>query len=173
MIAQGLPKAVSYQGIEHWWRCRVTQLNLAIWLVHLLATFAMFGVIWMVQLVQYPLFKDVGSTAFQEYHAGHVTRITYVVLPLMTLEVATAVGFTWLQSISGANAYAWYASLVSLAGIWASTVLWQVPTHEKLANGFHERAHATLVGGNWLRTGLWSVRAAAVLYCSYLIMAAR
>jgi len=132
----------------------------------------MFGVIWMVQLVQYPLFKDVGANAFKEYHAGHVTRITYVVLPLMTLEVATAIGFTWLHVQPPVGAYVWYASLTGLVAIWVSTMFWQVPAHDKLSNGFQSQVHATLVGGNWLRTGLWSFRAGAVLYCSYLMLTA-
>ena len=148
----------------------MTQLGLVLWLLHLLATIAMFGVIWMVQLVQYPLFKDVGAGTFPEYHAGHVTRITYVVLPLMALEVGTAFGFSWVHSLSGNASTLWYASLVSLVAIWASTMFWQVPAHDKLAHGFNPAHHNTLVRGNWLRTALWSFRAVAVLYCSYLLM---
>lgn len=59
-------------------------------LANLAATLTMFGVIWLVQLVHYPLFAGVGADGFTAYEATHQTRITWIVFPAMALELATA-----------------------------------------------------------------------------------
>ena len=141
----------------------MTHMGWGLLLLHALATSAMFGVIWMVQWVQYPLFASVGNEAFTSYHAGHVSKITFVVLPLMALELGTAALLT-LQGYNPFNSTLWYLSLAVLAGIWLSTMLWQVPLHNKLASGFMMSAWQGLVQGNWLRTVGWSIRTGIVFY---------
>ncbi len=126
------------------------------------STLAMLGVIWFVQIVHYPLFGKVGQADFTIYEAEHQRLTTYVVAPLMLVELFTAVALFWLapKSVSmtlvGAN-----IGLIAL--IWASTFFWQVPLHVKLAEQFSEAAHMQLVHSNWLRTIAWSVRAAIVM----------
>ena len=90
-------------------------------------------------------------------------QITFVVLPLMALELGTAALLT-LQGYNPFNSTLWYLSLAVLAGIWLSTMLWQVPLHNKLASGFMLSAWRGLVQGNWLRTVGWSIRTAIVFY---------
>jgi hypothetical protein len=43
----------------------------------------MTGVIWVVQLVVYPLFERVGAREWPAHHATHSRRITVVVAPAM------------------------------------------------------------------------------------------
>jgi hypothetical protein len=64
-------------------------------LVHTAATLTMLGVILVVQLVHYPLFRHVGAASYATYQAEHVRRITWIVAPLMTTELATAGGLAW------------------------------------------------------------------------------
>ena len=64
-----------------------------VWLIHLMATAGMAGVLWTVQLAVYPLFDAVGRAEFPGYHRRYTTRITAVVVPLMCLETGTA---AWL-----------------------------------------------------------------------------
>lgn len=135
-----------------------------LWLIHLLATAAMFGVIWLVQLVQYPLFERVGKDAFAAYHEGHVSKITLVVLPLMAIELVTAGLFTWSYVLKQSDVAAWYVSLTLLLVIWLSTALVQVPQHEMLASRFQAGIHNKLVTGNWIRTAAWSGRVVCVVY---------
>lgn len=140
--------------------------------VHLGVTWFMTGVIWIVQVVHYPLFGRVGAAGYEVYQADHVRLISYVVLPAMLVELATACVLAWqsptLCSPSHVSARTlWVANLVLLAVIWSSTFLVQVPAHEQLAGGFDADAHRRLVSSNWIRTVAWSLRAfglAALLY---------
>lgn len=130
-------------------------------LTQLATTLPMFGLIWFVQVVHYPLFAYANDSAFASVHA---TRTTYVVAPLMLLELASSVALLrvgWRPSFITAGE-AWLgATLVCL--IWLSTALLQVPLHEKL-QARHSAADAKrLVATNWVRTVAWTLRAALVL----------
>jgi len=131
-------------------------------LVHAAATFAMVGLIWFVQIAHYPLFGRVGSSAFPAYHRGHMQRTTWVVTPLMLVELATAL---WLALTQPDARLLWpWWNLCLLAAIWASTFLLQVPQHRRLAKGFDEQVHRHLVSSNWVRTVAWSGRGALLLW---------
>ena len=132
-------------------------------LVHLGATLALVGVIWVVQVVHYPLFAGVGAEGWAAYEAAHQSRITLVVAPLMVAELATAV---WLVLDRPAPLLAGPvvlgAALVGL--VWASTAFIQVPLHTALGGAFDGDAHARLVATNWLRTLTWTARGGLVLW---------
>lgn len=129
--------------------------------VHAAATWAMVGLIWFVQLSHYPLFARVGADAFQDYHADHMVRTTWVVGPLMLTEVATAVLLA-LDPPPGTFSVAW-AGLGLLGLVWLSTALFQVPAHRALESGFDPGTHRRLVFTNWVRTAAWSARGAVVV----------
>ncbi len=126
---------------------------------HSAATWALVGLIWIIQLVHYPLFAQVGRETFQDYHHCHTTQITWVVAPLMFTELATA---AWLV-FTGSRELWLLASLVPLGGNWLSTWWVQIPLHEKLAKGFDEQTHKRLVATNWWRTAAWTLRGFCLL----------
>ena len=138
----------------------------AVFLAHLFATLTMFGVIWMVQIVHYPLFAGVGDAGWGEYEARHQSRITLIVGPAMLLELATAV---WLvfDRPPAFPAWAVLAGVLLVGVIWASTAFVQVPLHNALGGAFDASAHARLVATNWVRTLAWTVRAGLVLWLSW------
>ena len=124
----------------------------------------MFGLIWFVQVVHYPLFALVGPEQFQAYEAAHANRTTWVVAPLMLLELASACAllFPSLRPSFVSASEAWLgAALVGV--IWASTALVQVPLHNRLHTGYSIAVIAQLVATNWIRTAAWTVRAGLVL----------
>jgi hypothetical protein len=131
-------------------------------LVHAAATLSMAGVIWIIQLVHYPLFGLVGTSGYALYHEGHTRRITWVVGPGMVVEAATAVLLV-LRVPDGVPAWEPVAGLVAVGLLWLSTWLVQVPLHGRLGTGFDVGAHRALVRTNWFRTALWSARAVLVL----------
>ena len=137
--------------------------------LHALATLAMFGAIWIVQLVHYPLFSGVGEAGWATYEAQHQARITWVVAPLMVLELVTAV---WLVFDRPLFVPSWAALLgVLLVGvIWLSTAFVQVPLHNALSRSFDVAVHDRLVSTNWIRTVAWSLRAGLVGWIVYRLV---
>lgn len=132
-------------------------------LAHVAATLTMFGVIWVVQVVHYPLFAKVGAPAYAAYQAAHMRRITVVVLPAMAAELLTAAGLVWWRPL-GLPAWQAWTGLALVLLLWASTGLVQAPLHGRLAEGFDAVLHHRLVRTNWLRTALWTLRTLLVLW---------
>jgi len=131
-----------------------TQLKLL--LIHAGATLLMAGVIWVIQLVHYPLFALVGERGYERYQAEHMKRITWVVGPLMITEALCAVA---LLVYGEAELRGWASAGAGLLlMIWLSTALLQVPAHARLTRAWDQRAQQRLVLSNWLRTLGWSAR---------------
>jgi len=125
------------------------------------STFAMTGVIWLVQLVQYPGFRRVGAAEFGEFHRHHCAAIGLVVGPLMVVEFLTAL----LLAAVGEPSWFWRIMLGLLLVLWLSTGLWQWPLHSRLAReGAQPDLVRALVRSNWLRTSLWTLRSAGLVW---------
>ena len=134
--------------------------------IHLVATAAMAGLIWFVQVVHYPLFALVGEERFAPYEQRHMSLTTWVVGPFMAIEGITAL----LIAAGERESLGWglvLAGLLLLAVIHASTVFLQVPAHNRLEKGFCPATAERLVRTNWIRTLGWTARvavAAAMIY---------
>ena len=115
--------------------------------------------IWTVQLVHYPLWRDLPGHAFVAYHARHMLRITLLVGPLGFLEIATAVALV----IFGARSLWLMASFLPMVVNWFSTFFVQVPLHAKLAMGFDTEVHRRLLSSNWWRTAGWTIRGVCLI----------
>jgi hypothetical protein len=132
-------------------------------LLHAAATFYMTGLIWFVQVVHYPLFKQVSPDRFAIYSEMNQRRTTLVVVPAMLLELGTAIALvTQLDALTSRSA-AW-AGLALLGLIWLSTALLQVPAHRRLLSGYDLATIDRLVRSNWLRTITWTLRAGIALW---------
>ncbi len=126
-------------------------------LTNLAATLFMVGLIWLVQMVHYPLFARVGNSQFPRYEQEHTTLITLVVGPPMLVELLTAFALLGLP-IKGVHPI-WLVIGVGLVGVaWLTTLFFSVPQHTILANGFDADAHRMLVSTNWIRTVAWTLR---------------
>ena len=126
-------------------------------LAHAAVTWTLVGLIWVVQVVHYPLLAAVGEPAYAAYQRRHMQRITWLVAPLMLTELACA-AFLLIAPPVGVPVWMPIAGVVLLAAIWLSTVLLQMPAHAMLQDGFDAHAHRRLVRGNWVRTAAWSLR---------------
>jgi len=140
---------------------------LSIWILIANAASAWFltGLIWVIQVVHYPLFAAVGRAEFAAYEASHTRLITIVVGPVMLLELATSV---LLLVMRPATIPMWAAvtGVVLVAIIWLSTIALQVPAHGRLAQGFVADAHAMLVHTNWIRTMGWTLHG---VLCAWML----
>ena len=116
----------------------------------------------MVQIVHYPLMDGVGSELFINYEARHTQSITWVVLPMMLLELGTAFLLAFMPSVFSSRVL--IIALILLVLIWLSTFFIQVPLHGQLSNGFDAKVHQKLVQSNWIRTVLWTLRSGILMY---------
>ena len=123
------------------------------WLANLATGWALFGLIWIVQLVHYPSFRYVPD--FTEFHVHHTSSITLVVGPLMVAELATV---SWAVYLSGFS-WVWVVPWVTVVTIWALTFFWAVPLHESLATHRDDATIEALISANWPRTALWTMKA--------------
>jgi hypothetical protein len=122
-------------------------------LVHLVATAALAGLVWVVQLVVYPSFLLVGGTpAWAAVHAAHTRAVALAVGPPWAVQGLTLAllllrdGLTPLLVVTG---------LLALAPV-VVTVTVSVPLHTRLGRAYDAAAARRLVGTNWLRTAAWT-----------------
>jgi|APCry1669189070_1035195.scaffolds.fasta_scaffold27983_2 hypothetical protein len=134
-----------------------------LFLVQLLATAMMTGIIWFVQIVHYSLFRKIPRDGFTAYERSHTVRTGWVVAPLMLVELGSAVVLLFPRLFGGSvlpltGDPLYLAALGCLILIWASTFLLQVPLHGILEQ--HPDIHSMdrLVTTNWIRTLLWTLR---------------
>jgi len=133
-----------------------------LFLLDIAATLYLWGVIWTVQLVHYPLFAQVGAVNWEQYHASHTHLMTLVVLPAMVTELGTS-GLLALSRplwLSGPLLWAGFACAVLT---WAVTFFVSVPLHDTLSRSFDASAISRLVQTNWLRTAFWTTHAIILL----------
>ena len=130
--------------------------------LHAVVTAFMTGVIAVVQLVHYPLFSWVNREAYPEFQRDHMRRITWVVGLPMLLEAVLAL-LVCVNRPTGVPGWLALLGLGLLGVIWLSTVLQQVPQHERLLKGFNLEAHERLVRSNRVRTVAWFGRLAVAL----------
>ena len=132
-------------------------------LVDTAATLAMTGVIWTMQVLNYPLLALVGRDAFAAYEAAHNRRFGSIVIPGV---VGAAVGTVGLLFARADAIPLWLP--VGQAGllvvIIASTAALQGRYHTRLAAGFDPHLHSALVRSNWIRVAAWSLASVLALW---------
>ena len=134
----------------------------ALLLAHAASTFFMAGLIWVIQLVHYPLMDRVARDGFPTFERAHQNRIAFLVGPGMLVEAATAVALVPFAPPEVSPFLVWLGAALIAVHV-ASTALWQMPCHRRLERGFDPVTHRRLVRTNWLRTAVWSARGLLVL----------
>ena len=113
----------------------------------------MFGLIFTTQIVSYPMFFKVKLTNFKIYHEQYVEKISFIVMPLMALELIVAILLVYMSNSIIINLI-----FCNLMLIFLSTYFIQVPIHEKIKTDPNEKLLLRLVRTNWIRTLLWMVK---------------
>nr|WP_321237450.1 hypothetical protein [uncultured Psychroserpens sp.] len=129
-------------------------------IIHVFTTVFMTGLCWFVQVVHYPLFREIDSNKFPAYERKNI--ITGVItIPVMTIELIT--GIILLYNYPE---HLYITNMVLLAFIWLSTILFQVPIHMKLMTKGSPKLITKVIRTNWIRTLSWTVR---TLLLGYII----
>ncbi len=130
---------------------------------HVAATCFLAGLIWVVQVVIYPNFRNVGRTAtWQDFHAAHTKRIASVVAVPWAVHGITTV----MLLVRPPEAASYWLVLVAAAAAAATvvTTVWPVaPLHARLYAQYDDATADRVVRTNWLRTAAWTVSAATGL----------
>jgi hypothetical protein len=130
-------------------------------LANLAATLFLTGLVWELQIVQFPLMLESGELDFPSYVKRQRTRNTLLMAPVMLIDLITA---GWLLADPGLpHRDVFHAALLILI-IWLVTFGSIVPIHSKLARGYDEARVRTLIKRNWIRTVCWSLRGAIMLW---------
>ncbi len=117
----------------------------------------MVGLIWMVQIVHYPMLGQLSELAPSTAALDHQRRISLVVGPLMAVEGVTALALLVSRPATMGALQAWLAA--SLLGVaLLSTIALQVPLHGRLAQGHDAEVMRRLLATNWIRTVAWTAR---------------
>lgn len=128
-----------------------------LFLTQIFCCFFLTGLIWVIQLVHYPSFEFVDG-AFVDFHRFHSQRISWIVIPLMLVELASA------MALAAENPSHYGLNALGVALIWLSTFFLSVPIHNQLVDGKNQELIAQLVLSNWPRTVLWTLRSGYWLY---------
>lgn len=133
-----------------------------LFLLDIAATLYMWGVIWTIQVAQYPLFARIGAAQWGEYHTVYTRSITFVVLLAMVTELGASGLLALLRPpwLSPGLLWAGFACAVLT---WAVTFFISVPLHDTLSRGFDPAAISRIVLTNWLRTAFWTAHALILL----------
>jgi hypothetical protein len=141
-------------------------------LVTLAFSLYMTGLIWSMQVLEYPLFALVGSKDFPAYHRRHNQALPFLVILPSVVALVSAVVFIFTRP---ARVPLW-ASLVAVGLdliIIVVTAVREAPLHAELdREGSSLPVIHQLVQGNWIRTVLWTVNGLfLVALTGYLMMA--
>ena len=121
--------------------------------INFISTSVMVGVIWVIQLLHYPSFHFINEKNYIEFQHFHMQRISFIVIPVMLIESASALllAYFFRSSLT-------IILLALLLGIWGITFIFFTNMHQKLTNGYDPSIVDRLIQINWSRTILWSFR---------------
>ena len=128
-------------------------------LAHAAAATALAGLVWTVQLLVYPGFRESGPTpSWPAVHAAHVRRITPLVAVPWAVQGLSVGGLLLLRPSPLV-----LAAAAAGAATVAVTALVSVPLHRRLEDGWDADVAERLIRTNWWRTAAWTAAAACGL----------
>ena len=122
----------------------------------------MFGVIWIMQIVHYPLMRFVSGEQFARFETAHRVRISWVVGPLMLIEGVCVLAFLFAPPAGLPWWLPWVGAGVEAVAI-GTTAFVSAPLHERLNANFDQATLNRLIATNWIRTIAWTCRAAVAI----------
>jgi hypothetical protein len=124
-------------------------------LTNVAATLFLTGVVWSLQMVQFPLMLSARGVDFTAYVRAQRTRNSILMALPMLVELITAI---WLLTTPISSRHLINA-MVLLAIIWIATFGAIAPLHSRIMRGYDEQAIRVLIRSNWIRTVCWTGRA--------------
>jgi hypothetical protein len=140
-------------------------------LVTTAASTFMAGVLWTMQVLNYPLLRLVGRDSFATYETAHNRRFAWVVVPGVLAAIVGAIGLLVARP-EALPLWTPIVQLLLLIVVVASTAALQGRQHGRLASGFDERTINELVTSNGIRVVAWSASSVLSLWMCHLLFTA-
>lgn len=120
----------------------------------------MSGLCWFVQVVHYPLFKEIPIDEFPNYERKNAAT-AYITVPLMVIELLTGMILLYYHP-----EWTYLINVFLLGVIGFSTFIFQVPIHLKLMREASPALIQKVIDTNWVRTLSWTIRSGILVYLS-------
>jgi hypothetical protein len=133
-------------------------------LANVAATLFLTGVVWSLQMVQFPLMLSARGADFTAYVRAQRTRNSILMALPMLVEAVTG---GWLLTTSIPSRHMTDA-MVLLAIIWIVTFGAIAPLHSRIVRGYDEHAIRVLIRTNWVRTVCWTGRAGLMTWSALI-----
>lgn len=131
------------------------QIARAQWLLFVVAALSWYstGLIWLVQLSCYPLWRRVGQREFYDYHVAWWHSIWGVIFVPSGLLLVGAIAMIWIRPAGVSTSLAWTGLSLQIA-LYALTAAWWAPLMARLATpeqGLLLDRFELLMNTHWLR----------------------
>lgn len=138
-------------------------LTQIVFLTQLVTTLFMVGVIWFVQIVDYPLLALIGLAEAPWYGQRHRILATRVMAVPMLIEWVTSF-MLLIDRPAGIEDWMVWTGLGLLMVIAYFTVVTVRTCLRQLSQDFEPEVHQRLLRVNWIRVWCWSLRGALVVW---------
>ena len=139
-------------------------------LLQLLLSAILTGLAWTVQVAIYPVFKSIPDTdSFRSYHERYTRQISFLVGPLMVIELLISPFFVISPTLGQSANMGWILALMAPLNLISTGILF-APMHTKLSQSAHEKRHELvdrLVSLSYLRTGIWTLKSFFIVRLLY------
>ncbi len=120
------------------------------------------SLVFMTQFITYPTFLHIDKDKFSEYHRKYVNNISFIVAPVMLIELLTLSLIAYFSS-----EFLIIKSLFLLLVIWLTTFFIMIPSHNRISKSFNIKEIKSLINYNWIRTILWSFKLLVIIFLFY------
>ena len=124
---------------------------------NLCASVFMTGIIGFIQFVQYPMLSHISSFDFSCYYKKYISRISWIIYPVMIIEICFASWLSFLPVHSKLQLPV-LITFILLALASLNTFLIQAPLNQKLQLAFNNDVLSKMLFYNMIRFLSWALR---------------
>ena len=133
-----------------------------LYFIQLVCNSYLVSLVLMTQFITYPTFLNIDKDKFSDYHRKYVNNISFIVAPVMLIELLTLSLIAYFSS-----EFLIIKSLFLLLVIWLTTFFIMIPSHNRISKSFNIKEIKSLINYNWIRTILWSFKLLVIIFLYY------
>jgi len=134
-----------------------------IFVVYVCLVFYDIGMTWVLQLMHYPLYHNLGAAEFSTYVQANNQRAALPAILPALVTLAVSLLLVWRRPGTVTTTEAWLAVTLNVA-VLLSTAVWQGRLHGELVSvGKSDAMIDLLVRTNWIRTAAFTIQGALAI----------